>query len=400
MHLSGGDGFVTMADTGPDALPTYIFGFSSLCRRNGAGACIGGGSSNSGTISPGVVTSLTGGGPNADRLLTDPARILTEGTLAANESAPTIAIDEDDDFYLTLSNVAMAMRPDLFDGHSVHWHGFAQAASIFDGLPDASIAVVPGSSITYYYKAMDAGTYMYHCHVEAAEHMQMGMLGSLYVRPRQNRTGAGTAVPRARLAGNNSPGAPLGYAYNDGDGSTRYDVEYAIQMAGFDPDFHTADLTFQSLPFSAMKDRYFLLNGRSYPETTDSSATFRGTVAANGVEHKSQPIHSLITAQTNKRILLRISNLSVTQFSTLATLGIPMQVVGIDARLLRDEAGTNLSYKTNSVTIGGGQTVDVILDTAGLPVGGRYYLYNANLNHLANDTTNFGGMMTEIRITN
>ena len=398
MHLSGGDGFVTMADAGPDALPTYIFGFSSLCRKANGSPCTGGGTNSSGTVSPGIVTSLTGGGPNADRLLNDPATILTEGTLAANESAPTIALDEDDDFYLTLSNVAMAMRPDLFDGHSVHWHGFAQAASIFDGLPDASIAVVPGASITYYYKAVDAGTYMYHCHVEAAEHMQMGMLGSLYVRPRQNRTGAG-GFPRARLAGGPAS-APLGYAYNDGDGSTRYDVEYAIQMAGFDPDFHQADLTFQALPFSAMKDRYFLLNGRSYPETTDASSTFRGTVAANGVEHKSQPINSLITARPGQRILLRISNLSVTQFSTLATLGVPMQVVGTDARLLRDEAGNNLSYKTNSITIGGGQTVDVILDTAGLPVGGRYYLYNANLNHLANDTTNFGGMMTEIRITN
>jgi hypothetical protein len=33
MHLSGGDGFVTMADAGTDPLPTYIFGFSSLCRK-------------------------------------------------------------------------------------------------------------------------------------------------------------------------------------------------------------------------------------------------------------------------------------------------------------------------------------------------------------------------------
>ena len=65
-------------------------------------------------------------------------------------------------------------------------------------------------------------------------------------------------------------------------------------------------------------------------------------------------------------------------------MGIPMQVVGIDARLLRDEAGANLYYKTNSVTIGGGQTVDAILDTTGLPAGGRYFLYNANLHHLAN----------------
>ncbi len=402
MHLSGGDGFVTMADAGADPLPTYIFGFSSLCRKANGSACTGGGSNTNGTISPGIVSSLTGGGATADRLLTDPALILSEGFLAANESAPTIALDEDDDFYLSLSNVAMAMRPDLFDGHSVHWHGYAQAASIFDGLPDASIAVVPGASMTYYYKATDAGTYMYHCHVEAAEHMQMGMLGSLYVRPRQNRTGVAgnSAVPRARLGGNNAANAPLGYAYNDGDGTTRYDVEYTLQMAGFDPDFHQADLTFQSLPFSAMNDRYFMLNGRSYPETIDSDPNFRGTQAANGVIHKSQPIHSLITARAGQRILLRISNLSVTQFSTLATMGIPMQVVGIDARLLRDEAGANLYYSTNSVTIGGGQTVDAILDTTGLPVGGRYFLYNANLHHLANDSTNFGGMMTEIRITN
>ena len=56
----------------------------------------------------------------------------------------------------------MAMRPDLFDGHSVHWHGYAQAAAIFDGLPDASIAVIPGASMTYFYKSAEEGTYMYH----------------------------------------------------------------------------------------------------------------------------------------------------------------------------------------------------------------------------------------------
>jgi hypothetical protein len=77
-----------MADAGADPLPTYIFGFSSLCRKGNGSACTGGGSNANGTISPGVVTSLNaGGGPNADRLLTDPATILSEGFLAANESA-------------------------------------------------------------------------------------------------------------------------------------------------------------------------------------------------------------------------------------------------------------------------------------------------------------------------
>jgi hypothetical protein len=79
------------------------------------------------------------------------------------------------------------------------------------------------------------------------------------------------------------------------------------------------------------------------------------------------------------------------------TMGIPMEVVGLDARELRNSAGQPLHYKTNSVTLGGGQTADVLLDTAGVTPG-TYYLYNTNLHQLANDTTNFGGMMTEIRI--
>jgi hypothetical protein len=69
MHLSGGDGFVTMADAGADPLPTYIFGFSSLCRKANGSACTGGGSNANGTISPGIVSSLTGGGGNADYML-------------------------------------------------------------------------------------------------------------------------------------------------------------------------------------------------------------------------------------------------------------------------------------------------------------------------------------------
>ncbi len=49
-----------------------------------------------------------------------------------------------------------------------------------------------GASLTYFYNLVDPGTFMYHCHVEATEHMQMGMLGNLYVRPAQNRQPDGT----------------------------------------------------------------------------------------------------------------------------------------------------------------------------------------------------------------
>jgi hypothetical protein len=74
-----------------------------------------------------------------------------------------------------------------------------------------------------------------------------------------------------------------------------------------------------------------------------------------------------------------------------------MRVVGQGARLLRGPDGTNLYYTTNSLTLGGGEANDVIIDTAGVAPG-TYFLYTSNLNHLCNDAEDFGGMMTEIVI--
>jgi FtsP/CotA-like multicopper oxidase with cupredoxin domain len=358
MHLSGGDGFVTMAD----GRPLYMFGFSDL----------------------------TG---------TPASKAMDTGALAANFPAPTIELDEGDNFFLNLTNVGMTLRPDLSDPHSVHFHGFPNAAPVFDGTPENSIAVNMGSTLTYYYKLVEPGTYMYHCHVEATEHMQMGMLGNLYVRPRQNRCGTpgNPACPPGGAASGNT------YAYNDGDGSTRYDLEFPIQIGSFDPDFHDASENVQPLPFASMKDRYAMLNGRGYPDTVNpgpiSTPTDRNCSGA-GPCQPSQPVSSLIEAAAGQRILLRISNLNVTRFYTLAST-IPMKVVGHNARLHRGPSGTPLYYKTNSVTLGGGESVDVLLETGGATgvEAGTYLLYTTNLNYLSNDGQDLGGMMTEIRIT-
>jgi FtsP/CotA-like multicopper oxidase with cupredoxin domain len=371
-HLVAGDGMVTMADDAQKQ--QYIFSFARLPLPDAAP----------------VALSLY------------PGWVMDQGMLAANAPAPTIAVDEDDELFLTLTNVGMTMRPDLFDPHSIHWHGFPQAAAIFDGVPDSSIAINMAASLTYYYNAKDAGTYMYHCHVEAPEHMQMGMLGNLYVRPRQNRMPNGAVLGthvHANPDWNAVPGLdnPIvgdKYAYNDGDGTTRYDVEYPIQIGSFDPDFHDASFNVQPLPFAGMRDRYFLLNGRGYPDTVEPGVL--SSVDPIGVTRPSQPLSSLITAAPGQRILLRVSNLSVTQFYTLGTNGIAMEVVGLDARLLRDGDGNNLYYKTNSLTLGGGQSADVILIAPA--TAGTYFLYTTNLDRLANDRENFGGMITEIRV--
>jgi hypothetical protein len=49
------------------------------------------------------------------------------------------------------------------------------------------------------------------------------------------------------------------------------------------------------------------------------------------------------------------------------------------------------------VFLGGGESIDVILDTTDVPTG-TYFLYTTNLYNLSNDAEDFGGMMTEIVI--
>ena len=117
----------------------------------------------------------------------DPRQIMDVGVMNGNIPAPLMAIDEDDEFFLTLTNVGMIMRPDLFEQHTVHFHGYPNASAFYDGVPDASVAINIGGSFTYYYLAPDAGTYFWHCHITPPEHLQMGMVGQIYVRPRQNR---------------------------------------------------------------------------------------------------------------------------------------------------------------------------------------------------------------------
>ena len=375
----------------------------------------------------------------------DPRQIMDVGVMNGNIPAPLIAIDEDDELFLTLTNVGMIMRPDLFEQHTIHFHGYPNASSFYDGVPDASVAINIGGSFTYYYLAPDAGTYFWHCHITPPEHLQMGMVGQLYVRPRQNRVPAGTnlytalqqqngqgtgvdlrtacspaadilcsaatpLVNNGAVQGTDKLGSPQKYTYNDGDASTAYDVEYPIQMHGFDPNFHFVGMTFNPEAFADMKSKYFLLNGRSYPDTVTPGPM--GTQSSDGRVHYSQPLPAIINIPVGGKALLRLANLAVDEYHTLATMGIPMKEVGFNAKLLRDQTGNNQEFYTNSITLGGGESLDVILDASDAgcgstgcaatlyPAGSTFYVYTPNLDELSNDAENFGGMMTEVHICN
>lgn len=369
MHLTGGDAFVKMAD----GTVMYSFGFANLTG----------------------IASL----PATNNL------IQSNGLFAAQWPAPTIALDEGDRVYLTLSNIGMTLRPDLFDPHSVHFHGFPNASAYFDGEPESTFGVNMGASTTYFYNVREPGTYMYHCHVEAAEHMQMGMLGNLYVHPAQNGQ---------NLGGFNN------FVFNDGDGSTGYStgMEFPLQLGSADSKFRESNYKVQLAPgvyaFARMKDDYAQINGRGYPDTVTpidnpdisnmmpqvAKLPAGGPAPAQANVKITQKMGSKVVANAGQKILLRLSSLSVTAFYTVTASGLPLQVVGQGAKILRgagELTGPDLYYKTSSVTLGGGEANEILVDTTGI-ASGTYFLYTTNLNSLSNGNEDNGGMMTEIQI--
>lgn len=354
VHLVGTDGWVSMppdapADPpffpdalAPDPFNTYVFGFRD-------------------------VTGFTATQVAAQRG-------------KAQISAPMMSFDEEDDIYLTLTNLGLAQRPDLFDGHTLHWHGFVNAIPLFDGVPELSLSVPVGRDLSYFYRPHDAGTYMYHCHFEDVEHVQMGMTGMVFVRPKQNRI---------TIAGN-----PAGtrYAYNDGDGSTRYDREFAYMITELWSAAHYRDAHIQVNDWTDFAPSFWLMNGRSYPDTLAPNGDPMST-AAGRLQY--QPISSLVTCNTGERVLLRIANLGY-QNHALSVDSIDLTIVAKDAALLHGRDGTPNYLSTNTVGIGPGESRDVIFTA---PSPGTYLLYDRTYAALNNGGGGgYGGMMTEIRV--
>ncbi|HEY0530190.1 MAG TPA: multicopper oxidase domain-containing protein [Actinoplanes sp.] len=353
VHLAGTDGWVSMPAGAPPIAPfwpdplapsgsnLYVFGFRD-------------------------VTGLSAADVTAQRG-------------KAQISAPMLTFDQETDVKITLSNLGLAQRPDLVDGHTVHWHGFRNAIPLFDGVPELSIAVPIGRDFTYFYRPHDPGTYMYHCHFEDVEHVQMGMTGMLFVRPVQNQ--GTTSLPAGK------------YAYNCGDGSSKYDREFAFMMTEIWAEAHYRDAHIQVNDWTDYNPTFFALNGRAYPDTLEPNGN-PASGAAGRLRY--QPISSLVTCNSGDRVLLRLANLGY-QNHAMTVDGIDLTVIAKDAGLLRGRDGSSEYYVTNTVEIGPGESRDVLFTA---PAPGTYLLYDRDYLALTNGSgSGYGGQMTEIQVS-
>lgn len=282
--------------------------------------------------------------------------------------APLLEVYEGDEVIVTLTNLGLPQRPDLDDSHTIHWHGFPNQIPLWDGVPEASISVPTGRNFQYYYKPLNPGTYMYHCHFEPVEHIQMGMTGPLIVRPLLEKD--------PNYSGRK-------FAYNDL--GTEFKQEALIFLTDLDARPHDLIVNIQEFYWSEYSPQYWLLNGRTYPDTMKP---------ANDPTLPQQPFSSVIETLPGEKLLLRFVNLGF-QDHCIQILGMTMKRIGIDAVQVKGLQNEDLSQNTNTVHIAPGETLDALI-TSTTP--GLYPLYNRSHNKNTLSGTAFGGMVTMIKV--
>ena len=324
--------------------------------------------------------------------------------------APLFFSTVGEEIWVTLTNLGLALRPDLIDSHTLHWHGFRNAIPFYDGVPESSISVPIGRDFTYVYRPEDAGTYMYHCHFEDVEHVTMGMHGIVFVKPSPSDThGLGPGQQKA-----------YGVADGDADAVTRYDREYAIMVSEIDTRAHFNDAHIQATDWTDFHADFWTMNGRAYPDTLEPNGVRHangdlvpqrvaadlvtlseiplesGGVANPAARLASNPLSSLVQCAPGERILIRFANLGFLDHSFVFP-GLEVDVLGRDARFVPLSAERT---STDSIQIGPGESRDVFFTAPATP--GDYPFYDRGLSHYtgSEDGTDawVGGPRSAVRV--
>ena len=220
-------------------------------------------------------------------------------------------------------------------------------------------------SIDYIFAANRPGIFLYESGTNPEKQIQMGLYGVIVVRP----------------VGNSIFGHPnYKTAYGAGTGSS-YDVEKILVLSEIDSGMHDnvePGVYYDMLKF---KPDYWVINGRSFPDSINED------------NNSNQPYSSRIECRAGERVLLRIINAGF-QNHTFHLGGFTGRVVAEDSFPLV-AAEMDATYEKTGITLGSGQSIDLIL-TPETP--GRFYLYDREYHHLVNNNVFPGGMMTVIDV--
>jgi FtsP/CotA-like multicopper oxidase with cupredoxin domain len=175
------------------------------------------------------------------------------------------------------------------------WGSYAQMYG-----PDSNrsgYSVEDATQFTYYFTPMHMGTFMYHCHMVASEHVQMGMYGAIVIRP------ADWSQTKKTVYGRKT--------------NTDYDTENTIIISEFDPRWHRliegeiVDPLVIGFRAADWKPELWFANGRTFPQTILPFAwnTPCATPTTFGPPDLEPRYNTLVTMKTNQKFLIRWINM-------------------------------------------------------------------------------------------
>jgi hypothetical protein len=184
----------------------------------------------------------------------------------------------------------------------------------------------------------------------------MGLFGVIIVRPSQPEFGY-SFNPLANHEGQ------VAYAYNRADSVYNPAHEHIEILSEIDPFMHQAYETGTPFDMQSYHARYFLINGRTFPDT----------LAENGAPWlPNQPYSALVHIypyNNNQASPDYNPNPSLVRYVGVGTQDYPFhphgnhsRVIGRDGRALATPAESDLSYEKFSIPVGPGQTWDITFD--------------------------------------
>ncbi len=191
-------------------------------------------------------------------------------------------------------------------------------------------------SVTYTFTAGTPGTYLYQSGTDVRKQMQMGLYGALVVRP----------------------AASAGQVNDRTDSAFNARAEYVFLLSEIDPDVHLAVERKQPVNWGAYNARYFMINGRSMPDT----------LAPNDASWlPGQPYGALVHIRPYDAVTNPLP--ATIRYLNAGTVNYPFhphgsdeRVVNKDGHALQGPTGQDLSYQKFDLDVQPGQTVDVLMD--------------------------------------
>jgi FtsP/CotA-like multicopper oxidase with cupredoxin domain len=266
---------------------------------------------------------------------------------------PVLCVNQGDTVTIVLNNsLSEPVSMDFLGIDNVTVNG-ALAQPQFDTsgtLTSLSQTAPPSGGVTYTFTASNPGTYLYESGTDPGKQVQMGLYGALVVYP------AGRA---SRL----SQGYDCAYDCTSNSAS-RFNpkTEFVMLFSELDPALHQAIERGQTYDVTTIHPRYWLINGRSFPDTiAPNKAGWLGPQPYSALVHMNvadtNPADAGTPPYNPYPALIRYVDAGALNHP-FHPHGQNGRMIARDARPLASATGQDLSYETFAFSIGSGQTWD------------------------------------------